>query len=83
MLKLAIESEQACDPVARTVGSEVLKIFPDDLIKKYKYTMSITEGIIHFQPLFSCVHGSKVLTPFLHLQHGIRDWSSCINDCIH
>lgn len=44
MLKLAIESEEACDPVSRAVGSEILKIFPDNLVKEYKYTMSISEG---------------------------------------
>ena len=35
MLKLAVESKRSCDPVARAVGSEVLKQFPNDLIEEY------------------------------------------------
>ena len=41
MLKLGIESEEACDPIARAVGTEVLKTFPEELVKQYKTTSSM------------------------------------------
>ena len=41
---LAVMSESSCDPVVRTVGSEVLKHFPAKLVTQYKYITSMQEG---------------------------------------
>ena len=38
MLKLGIEAEESCNPMARAVGTEVLKLFPEELVKHYKTT---------------------------------------------
>ena len=47
MLKLGIESEGACNPIARAVGTEVLKTFPEELVKHYKTTSSM-QGLCGF-----------------------------------
>ena len=41
---LAVMSESSCDPVVRTVGSEVLKHFPAKLVTQYKYITSMQEN---------------------------------------
>ena len=40
MLRLAVDSEHACDPVARVVGKEVLMLFPNHLVDEFKNRMN-------------------------------------------
>ena len=38
ILKLGIEAEESCNPMARAVGTEALKLFPEEFVKHYKTT---------------------------------------------
>ena len=44
MLKLGIEAEESCNPMARAVGTEVLKLFPEEFVKQYKTTAKTMKG---------------------------------------
>ena len=61
MLKLGIESEGACNPIARAVGTEVLKTFPEEIVKQYKTTSSMQGRVntllkIHMHYSMSILH---------------------------
>ena len=41
MLKLGVESKGMCNSIIRAVGAEVLKSFPEDLVKQYRTTATM------------------------------------------
>ena len=41
MLKLGIESNEVCNQIVKAVGAEVLKLFPEELVKQYKTTSTM------------------------------------------